>query len=304
MTINTLIGSVELGLIYSLLALGIFISFRILDTPDLTVNGSFVTGAAVSAIFTYNGHYLISLVLAFITGCLTGSLTTILHVRFRIHLLLAGILVMSSLYSINLRIMSGRPNIPLLNVETIFDKHHSGILASQKNLLILVLIFMISIIVLYLFFTSKFGMAIRATGNNEQMAKALGINTNITKCAGLALSNGLSALSGGILAHYQKFTDIGMGQDVIIVGLASVMIGEVMLSKSISLGLTFLAIVAGSVVYRFIISVALQIGMQPTDLKLITSLIVIIVLSFSMLNGSSLGRYLRMNNRWGRGTDA
>ncbi|EFM12372.1 inner-membrane translocator [Paenibacillus curdlanolyticus YK9] len=288
-------GTLELSLIYTLLALGMFISFRILDVPDLTVDGSFVTGSAVSAILTFNGHPFLSLLLAFMAGCIAGSITTFLHVKLKIHLLLAGILVMSALYSINIRIMSGSPNISLLNVRTIFNCFTDGLVDDRVSIMILAAIIIVHVILLNVFLTTRFGLALRATGNNEHMARSVGVNTDITKWTGLALSNGLVALSGAVLAQFQSFTDIGMGQGVIVIGLASVIIGEVIFTNS-SMLKSLVAVVLGSIVYRFVIAIALQMGMPPTDLKLVSSTIVVLVLSIKIMNSN----WFKLKSEWNK----
>ncbi|MDF9844109.1 MULTISPECIES: ABC transporter permease [unclassified Paenibacillus] len=294
MTVNLVLGTLELGLIYGVLSLGLFISFRILNVPDLTVDGSFVTGAAVSAVLTTYGHAFYALPMAFIFGCIAGSFTAFLHVKLKIELLLSGILVMSALYSLNIKILSGKPNIPLLNVTSIFNYFNGTHAAHTSKLVILVLIAAVLLRLLGVFLTTKFGLAIRATGNNEQMARAVGVNTNLTKWTGLALSNGFVALSGAILAQYQSFVDIGMGVGVIVTGLASVIIGEVILVYR-SLWARMAAVIVGSITYRFIIALALQLGMPPTDLKLMSSLIVALALSLPVLN-KTRGKVKRNNN--------
>jgi ABC-type uncharacterized transport system, permease component len=299
MSADMFFGTLELALIYAILALGLYVSFRVLDIPDLTVDGSFVTGAAVSAIMCLNGHPFLGLIVAFIAGGFAGILTSLLHTKLKIQMLLAGILSMLALYSINLKIMGGKPNIPLLNKTTIFTAFENVFVSQYTKVIIIIAILVICIVALFLFLNTKLGLTIRATGNNEYMSRAQGINTNITKTIGLVISNALVALSGAILAQYQSFTDIGMGVGMIVVGLASIMIGEV-LFRGKSMFPMLVAVALGSVIYRFIIATALQLGMPPTDLKLISAVIVAIALSIPTVNESIVrrrNRYKAVNNR-------
>jgi len=285
-------GTLELGIIYAILSLGLYISFRVLDMPDLTVDSSFVTGAAVSAMLCVNGHAFLGLLMALIAGGSTGVITALLHTRLKIQMLLSGILSMLALYSINLKIMHGTPNIPLINDITIFT-YFGDILAKDYTKIIIascILIFCLA--VLFLFLNTKLGFAIRATGNNEYMARAQGINTDVMKLVGLAISNSLVALSGAILAQYQSLTDIGMGVGIIVIGLASIMIGEV-LFRANSMLTILISIVLGSIIYRGIIAIALQMGMPPTDLRLISAIIVALALSIPELKE----RFVRKKDR-------
>lgn len=275
-------GAVELGIIYAIMALGVFISFRTLNMPDLTVDGSFVLGVAISAVLCTNEHPIISLGVAFIGGCIAGSVTAILHTKLKIQAILSGILVMLGLYSINLRVMGNKASIPLNNKSTVFKLIEANINNDFANLLLItsILIFITSI--LYLFLKTKLGFALRATGDNDNMVRALGINTDMTKIIGLSISNGLVALSGAIIAQYQSFADIGMGTGMVIIGLASVIIGEVIFGTK-SLMRKLIAVILGSILYRLIIAKALNIGMPPTDLKLISAIIVTLALSIPVL---------------------
>ncbi len=290
-----LIGSITIGLILSLLAIGSFISFRIFKFPDLTTEGSITLGAAIAAsLIMYNVHPLIATILAFVGGFLAGGITGLLHTKFKINGLLAGILVMTALYSVNLHVM-GRSNVPLLSditLITYFEQFADfitpniesinilGWTASEKDiyvlLFILITIILISIII-YLFFKTNLGTAMRATGDNQQMIKALGVNTNLMITLGLAISNGLIALSGAFLAQYQGFADVQMGIGMVVWGLASVIIGEALLSKK-SLGLLITGAIMGSILFRLLVAIALRWGMNPNDLKIITALFVFIAL--------------------------
>ncbi|NLE27762.1 MAG: ABC transporter permease [Clostridiaceae bacterium] len=271
-------GSVELGIIYAIMALGVFISFRTLNMPDLTVDGSFVLGAAVSATLCSGGHPLVGLALAFAAGCLAGSVTALLHTKLNIQPLLSGILVMLGLYSINLRVMDGRANIPLLNKATVFSLLQGTPLEESATLLIPSIILLSMLILLFLFLKTQFGFVLRATGDNDQMVRALGVNTDLVILIGLALSNGLVALSGSLIAQYQSFADISMGIGMVIIGLASVIIGEVIFGTTPLLR-RLVAVILGAMLYRLVIALALELGMAPTDLKLISALIVTLALS-------------------------
>lgn len=285
MNIDAILGTLELGTIYAIMALGIYIAFRVLDMPDLTVDGSFVTGASVSAMLCLQNHPFWGLPIAFLAGCVTGCITALLHTKLKIQILLAGILSMLALYSINLKIMDGKPNISLLNKTTIFTYFESIFSGDYVKILIILVILAAILALLFLFLKTKIGFALRATGNNDYMARAQGINTDFTKLTGLAISNGLIALSGAILAQYQLFTDVSMGVGMIVIGLASIMIGEVFSRLSFNL-LTLCAVVFGSVIYRSIITIALRLGMPTQDMKLVSAAIVALALSVPVIKAN------------------
>lgn len=279
-----LIHAAEQGLLYGIAALGVFITYRILNFPDLTVDGSFVTGAAiVSSLLVAHGlDPLLVLAIAFGAGCLAGVVTGLLNTQLGITDLLAGVLSMIMLYSINLRIM-GRPNISLLRVETITRKIAEGFsaLGSVSILLFIALVVLSIKILLDLFFKTEIGLTLRATGDNERMMIAQGVNTKMMKVAGLALSNGLVALSGALVAQYSGFADVGMGIGTIVTGLAAVIIGGSLIHSRRVFWMTT-SVLLGSIIYRTAVMFALRygyvIGFQASDLKLITSLLVIIAL--------------------------
>lgn len=283
MSLAVIQGSIELGIIYAIMALGVFISFRTLNMPDLTVDGSFVLGAAVSATLTAGGHPFLGLPLAFIAGCGAGSVTALLHTKLKIQPLLAGILTMLALYSVNLRVMQGKANIPLLNKPTIFSTFEAAALSDYKEIIVSLVILLVIFVLLFLFLKTKLGFVLRATGDNEHMVRALGANTDTLKLIGLALSNGLVAVSGAIIAQYQSFADVGMGTGMVVIGLASVIIGEVLFGVNPLLR-RLVAIICGAILYRLVIAFALELGMPPTDLKLISAVIVAIALSMSAIN--------------------
>ena len=283
MSLTALIGSVELGLIYAVMALGVFLSFRTLNTPDLTVDGSFVTGAACSAIIcSTGGNPFLAVLVAFIAGCLAGCVTALLNTKLQIQPLLAGILVMLALYSANLRIMGGKANISLMNVRTIYNIFEDTVLAPYGEMLVILLMIILILILLYLFLQTRMGFALRATGDNEYMVRASGINTNRMKLVGMAVANGFVATSGAMIAQYQSYADVGMGIGMVVIGLASVIIGEVIFGTRTLLR-RLIAVVLGAVLYRTVIAFALSQGMPATDLKLISAVIVAIALSTGVI---------------------
>ncbi|MCX6235733.1 MAG: ABC transporter permease [Bacteroidetes bacterium] len=290
-----LIGSITIGLILSLLALGVFISFRIYNFPDITAEGSITLGAAIAASLIVAGlNPVLATLLAFCGGFIAGSITGILHTRFNINNLLAGILVMTALYSVNLHVM-GKSNVPLLSEKSLITYFESvqsvfapgretvnllGWTVPEKDLFVLIFIFMIIIaitVLLYWFFRTDMGTAMRATGNNQQMIRALGVNTKNMVILGIAISNGLIGLSGALLAQYQGFADVQMGIGMVVWGLASVIIGEALITEK-NLGFVIAGAVMGSVLFRLLVAIALRWGMNPNDLKLITALFVFIAL--------------------------
>ena len=292
MLIIILLESLELGLIYSILALGVFLSFRTLNTPDLTVDGSIVTGAAISAVMCsvaadMNPHMqvimcILALAASFVLGMGAGAITALLNTRLKIQPLLAGILVMLGIYSINLRIQ-GKANVNLNNVPTIYrkaDELFGGF--EWSSIIIGVIIAAVIIALMYGFLNTRKGFALRATGDNEEMVRAYGISSDNMKLLGLSVSNGLVGLAGGMLAQYQGYSDVGMGVGMVVIGLASVIIGEVIFGTR-SLIRRLIAVALGAVLYRMVIAVALYIGMPPTDLKLVSAVIVTIALSMGLL---------------------
>ena len=279
-----LIHVAEQGLLYGIAALGIFISYRILRFPDLTVDGSFVTGAAIASSLVASGGIdpAATLILAFLAGALAGTMTGLLHTRLGIADLLAGVLSMIMLYSINLRIM-GRPSVSLLRVETFTRGISEGIplLGSAALLVVLAGAVLVTKLLLDFFLRTEVGLALRATGDNPRMVTAQGIDPRRMKVLGLALSNGLVALSGALVAQYSGFADIGMGVGTIVTGLAAVIIGGALI-RSRRVGWMTAGVLLGSLLYRLAVMIALRfgyaIGFQASDVKLVTSLVVIIAL--------------------------
>ena len=262
------------------MALGVYITFRLLDVADLTVDGSFATGGAVAAvILVKGGNPLIAILAAALAGCLAGWVTGFLLTKCHIPAILAGILSQIGLYSINLRIM-GKSNIPLLATKSLFDWYYMlNITQTQASIIVGVIITLLVVIALYWFFGTELGAAIRATGNNEQMVRAVGVNTDFTKIVGTTLSNGLIALSGGLVAQQQGFADVKMGIGAIVIGLASIVIGEVLFAGKGNFFVHLLSIVVGSIIYRIVIALVLQMGLSTDDLKLLTAIVVGIALA-------------------------
>jgi putative ABC transport system permease protein len=268
--LESLPGAVELGLLYAFMALGVYITFRILDFPDLTVDSSFSTGGGIAAVIITHGYSpWLGTAAAFAGGLAAGAMTGLLHTKGKINGLLSGILMMAALYSINLRIM-GVPNVSLLGSDTVFS--------AVPNMLLMVIAILIVKLLLDLFFRTDLGLSLRATGDNPQMIRSLGSHTDNTKILGISLSNGLVALSGALVAQDGGFADNGMGVGMIVIGLASVIIGEAIFGARQIFWAT-LSVVLGSIVYRIIYTVALQSKwLKASDLRLITAVIIIVAL--------------------------
>ena len=286
MSLFSMFGALEIGLIFSLVALGVFISFRLLRFPDLTVDGSFPLGGAVGALCISSGmDPFLATALAALAGACAGVLTAILNVHLKIMDLLASILMMTALYSINLRIM-GKPNIPLIMEPTVFTiLEPSWLIDYIARPVILIIVVILAKLALDAYFSTRQGLAIRATGSNPRMARAQGINTGAMIILGMAISNGLVGLAGALFAQSQGGADISMGIGTIVIGLAAVIVGESIL-PSRKLFLITLAVILGAIVYRFFIDLALNsyfIGMQAQDLNLITALLVTFALVIPLL---------------------
>ncbi len=280
-------GAVSQGLLWGLMVLGVYITYRLLDIADLTVDGSFALGACTCVIMIVNfgADPLFALVVATISGLIAGMITGILHTIFEIPAILAGILTQISLWSVNLGIM-GKSNIPLLKSETVFSRFidFSGVNTNLANLLIGIFIAILAIISLYWFFGTEIGSALRATGNNEAMIRALGVNTNFAKVLGLMISNALVGLSGGLVAQSQKYADINMGTGAIVIGLAAIVIGEVLMGKFINFIFKFSSAVVGSMVYFLIRAVVLQLGLNANYMKALSAILVFIALAIPVIN--------------------
>lgn len=301
-----LIGSLTIGLILSLLALGVYISFRIFNIADMTADGSLTLGASICAVCLVKGWDPVSATAAGILGGLAaGMVTGLLHTKLNIHGLLSGILAMTALYSINLQVM-GKSNIPLLNETTLASwAEDLGTALAGKNLILLfgwevsardftmlaavALIVLITALLIFVFFRTHAGTAMRATGNNPQMIRALGVNTGNMIVIGLAVSNDLIAFAGALLAQYQGFADVQMGIGILVFGLASVIIGEALVGRG-SLPMTIAGAIMGSLLFRLMVAVALRWGMDPNNLKLVTALFVLAALFLPGLFDKYLSR--------------
>ncbi|WP_173437471.1 ABC transporter permease [Sharpea azabuensis] len=280
MNLTVILGALELGAIFSILSLGLYISFKVLDIPDLTVDGSFTTGCAVSAIVTVASSPALGLLLAFVAGALAGLVTGLLITKLKINAILAGILTQTALYSINLRIMDGKPNISLLDSKTIFTNINQ---VTSYGTLILLFIFVIVIVLLLNYFLkTQLGLALRACGDNEDMVRASSIDTDKMKLIGLSLANGLVGLSGALYTQQQTYSDITAGIGMMVIGLASIIIGTTFI-KNEKVLVSLIATVVGAIFYRFVLTFALQVGITSGDLKLLSAVIVVIAISSTKL---------------------
>ena len=276
-----LFTSVELGLIYALVVLGVYLTFTVLNYPDLTVDGSFVTGAAATAIAIKGGvPGVYAIFFGMLGGFLGGTITAILHTRFNISKILTGILALSMLYTINLRLMDG-PNISLLNQPNVIKLLQAPVNHWKAIAFLFAVVFAMKLFVDW-FLRTEFGLQLRATGDNEATAKSFAINVNFAKFVGLTISNGFVGLAGGLIAQYQGFADVNMGMGIIILGLAALMLAQA-LTTSVKIPIVTWAIILGAILYQLIVNVALRLGLPPTDLKFMTALIVVI----SLLIGSN-----------------
>lgn len=286
---NALPGAVAQGLIWGIMAIGVYITFRVLDIADLTVDGSLCTGAAVCIMMATNGHNIyVAILVATIAGMLTGLITGIFHTAFGIPAILSGILTQLSLYSINLKIM-GKANqsINVNKYDLLVSLRFIKNVAFYKNTIFVVAIFIVIVIAfLYWFFGTELGCSLRATGCNQNMARAQGINTNFNKVLGLMISNGLVGLSGALLAQYQGFADVNMGRGAIVIGLAAVIIGEAIFSRIFhNFGLKLLAVALGSIIYYIVLQVVIGFGIDSNLLKLLQALVVALFLAFPYWKG-------------------
>jgi putative ABC transport system permease protein len=276
-------SAISLGILWGIMSLGVYITFRVLNFADLTVDGSFTLGGAISAVMAARGvNPLLAVIIAMIGGMAAGLCTGLLHTKLRIPGLLASILTQIALYSINLRVM-GSPNVPLLRVTTIFTWLQEAGFPTRWISFFIGLIFMCAVIALmYWFFGTEIGSAIRATGDNAHMIRALGVHTDTTMILGLVMGNALVALAGGLVAQQQGYGDIGMGTGAIVIGLAAIIIGEVLFSKKNFL-FRLAGVVFGSIIYRIVITLVLRFGLKSTDLKLFTAVLVALALYLPVL---------------------
>lgn len=287
--LNSLPGAAAQGLVWGIMAIGVYITFRVLDVADLTVDGSIATGGAVAVMLIRGGmNCWLALLCAFASGLLAGLVTGLFHTKCGIPAILAGILTQLALYSVNLRIMSGKANQPVGvdKYDLAVSQRYVRDLSISNPLPLLLVITIVTVVALYWFFGTERGCSVRATGANANMARAQGINTNANIVLGLMLSNGLVALSGGLLAQFQGSADVGMGRGAIVIGLAAVIISEVTFGKIFqNFGLKMFAVSLGAVIYYFVLQVVLQLGLNTNDLKLVSALIVAVFLSVPYWKG-------------------
>lgn len=294
---DLLFSVIQQGLIYAIVAIGVYITYKILDFPDLSVDGTFPLGAAITAAFVIKDvNPFIACLVSFLGGCAAGLITGFLHVKLKISNLLSGILVMIAFYSINLRIMGKKANVPLFGKKTIFP-----IGASTLTIILIILIFAVAVkLLLDLFLKTKLGFMLKAVGDNEQLVTSLAVNKDWIKVIGLMISNGLVALAGSLMAQFQNYSDVGMGTGTVVIGLAAVILGESLFGK-ISIMKATTSAMLGAVIYRGAIAITLKLRLEPTDLKLITAVIVILALS---LNNKKFGFALNKKSSVGGEADA
>jgi len=288
------------GLVFGFVAIGVYLTFRVLGFPDLTVDGSFTLGAAVAAVLIVKGvNPSLATLAAFGVGLCAGLATSLLNTKLRIPALLAGILVMVALYSVNLRVMGGA-NVSLLREVTIFTQVSEFLGVGTRIVRSLIVAGGLAVIVFFIlnwFLRTEIGLALRATGDNEQMVRGFGVNTDMTTILGVSISNGLVALGGAVVAQGQGFADVGMGIGMIVMGLAAVIIGEALFRPK-GVARLLLAVLGGTFIYRLVISIALRLGIAPGDLKLITAVLVIIALAVPYLQKKVQREWLPPAARW------
>ncbi len=312
MSLTMFLGGLQEGLFYALLAMGVFISFRILNTPDLTTEGSYTLGVAVSAVLTVAGHPVLGLICAFLAGAMAGGVTGVLQTKVGIHPILAGILTMSGLYTVNTAVMGGRPDVTLTKT-TIFNKLYEifninlqafnrdrAAFTMAKEITVLIVaaaLALFVLIVLIWFFRTHVGLCIRATGNNEAMVRSSSINAGGMKILGLAIANGCTALAGGVMTQSGGFATISNGAGVLVVGLASVIIGEAILGRrGVTIGL--MSVILGSVLYQCLIRLATSLNIFPAYyLKLVSAVIVAVALALPMLRENLARRHPKGGRR-------
>ena len=289
--ISAIPGALAQGLIWGIMAIGVYITFRVLDFADLTVDGTLATGGAVLVITMMNGmNVYVALLLSFIAGCVAGRVTGVLNTLLGIPPILAGILTQLALYSVNLRIL-GKSNQAL----SIYKYHVLASMTDITKAIIIVAIFVVAIIpILYWFFDTELGHSIRATGCNQNMSRANGINIKFTKIVALILSNGLVALAGGLLSQYQGFADVNMGRGAIVIGLAAVIIGEVIFGKIFkNFALRLLAVAFGGIIYYIVMQFVINLGLNTDDLKLLTAVIVAIFLGIPYIKSQYAQKHIK-----------
>lgn len=283
MSLYSFLSAIELGLIYSLMVLGLFLSYRVLNIPDLTVDGSFTLGAAVAVVMTLSGHPILGLFAAILTGAAAGFLTAFLQTKMKIQPILAGIITMTALYSINLMVMDDKANVPITQQESIYTAFGSLVGKQAQGMVLSLLVLILAGAAMVLFLKTPFGLSVRATGDNESMVRSSSINADLTKTAGLMGANACVALSGAMIAHYNCYAEVRMGIGMVVIGLASFIIGEIAVGifvkrKGVLSGVVAAAV--GSILYRLIIAQALELNFSSSSLKLITAIIVALAMSY------------------------
>lgn len=283
MSLYSFLSAIELGLIYSLMVLGLFLSYRVLNIPDLTVDGSFTLGAAVAVVMTLSGHPILGLFAAIFAGAAAGFLTAFLQTKMKIQPILAGIITMTALYSINLMVMDDKANVPITQQESIYTAFGSLVGKQTQGMVLSLLVLILAGAAMVLFLKTPFGLSVRATGDNESMVRSSSINADLTKTAGLMGANACVALSGAMIAHYNCYAEVRMGIGMVVIGLASFIIGEIAVGifvkrKGVLSGVVAAAV--GSILYRLIIAQALELNFSSSSLKLITAIIVALAMSY------------------------
>ena len=283
MSLYSFLSAIELGLIYSLMVLGLFLSYRVLNIPDLTVDGSFTLGAAVAVVMTLSGHPILGLFAAILAGAAAGFLTAFLQTKMKIQPILAGIITMTALYSINLMVMDDKANVPITQQESIYTAFGSLVGKKAQGMVLSLLVLILAGAAMVLFLKTPFGLSVRATGDNESMVRSSSINADLTKTAGLMGANACVALSGAMIAHYNCYAEVRMGISMVVIGLASFIIGEIAVGifvkrKGVLSGV--IAAAVGSILYRLIIAQALELNFSSSSLKLITAIIVALAMSY------------------------
>ena len=283
MSLYSFLSAIELGLIYSLMVLGLFLSYRVLNIPDLTVDGSFTLGAAVAVVMTLSGHPILGLFAAIFAGAAAGFLTAFLQTKMKIQPILAGIITMTALYSINLMVMDDKANVPITQQESIYTAFGSLVGKQAQGMILSLLVLILAGAAMVLFLKTPFGLSVRATGDNESMVRSSSINADLTKTAGLMGANACVALSGAMIAHYNCYAEVRMGIGMVVIGLASFIIGEIAVGifvkrKGVLSGV--IAAAVGSILYRLIIAQALEVNFSSSSLKLITAIIVALAMSY------------------------
>ena len=294
MEIYIILGAIELGLIFSILSFGLYISFKVLNLPDLTVDGSFVSGLAICGVLTLNNHSGLGILLSFLIGASAGIITGVIHTKLKVHAILASILTMTALYSINLRIMNDKPSM-FIGDNNLFSYFLNKFMLFGYDFGYIFILFVFVIIVMmfiYIFLKTNIGLSLRATGDNEDMVKSSSINTDLIKILGFALCNGIVGLAGGLYGFYTQNVSIAAGQGMLVLGLANIIIGETFLkSKKTFIALT--SVLLGSIAYRIIITYVFRLGLPASDIRLFSTIIVLIAISFPRIKNDFKKRRLK-----------